>query len=146
MQDGPRPFQKGCETVFSFISILAGRSEMRTFYLELLKNFQFEVGHKNVSIYFSLDTLRWTHLLENILNCRVRPIKKCSSKCVSCHICNFLGVLLYMEAHTSCISRKCWGDFTRKSLIAGLVAESSPGVCRRSSWWRMLMIWPLWWY
>ena len=56
IQNGPRPFQKGCETVFSFISILAGRSGMRTFYLELLKNFNFEVGHKNVSIYFSLDT------------------------------------------------------------------------------------------
>ena len=54
--NGPRPFQKGCKTVFSFISILAGRSEMRTFHLELLKNFKFEVGHKNVSIYFSLDT------------------------------------------------------------------------------------------
>ena len=78
IKNGPRPFQKGCETVFSFISILAGRSEMRTFYLELLQNFKFEVGHKNVSIYFSLDTLMWTHLLENILNCRVRPIKKCS--------------------------------------------------------------------
>ena len=48
--------KKECETVFSFIFILAGRSEMRTFYLELLQNFKFEVGHKNVSIYFSLDT------------------------------------------------------------------------------------------
>ena len=55
-QNGPRPFQKGCETVFSFISILAGRSKMRTFYLELLKNFKCEAGHKIVSIYFSLDT------------------------------------------------------------------------------------------
>ena len=132
--------------MFSFISILAGRSGMRTFYLELLKNFKFEVGHKNVSIYLSLDTLSWTDLLEKIFNCRVLPIKKCSSKCVPFHICNFLGVLLYREAHTSCISRKCWGDFTRLFLIAGLVAESSPGVCGRSSWWRMLMIWPLWWY
>ena len=58
IQNGPRPFQKGCETVISFIFILAGRSEMRTFYLELLQNFKFEVGHKNVSIYFSLDTLK----------------------------------------------------------------------------------------
>ena len=146
IQNGPRPFQKECETVFSFIFILAGRSEMRTFYLELLQNFKFEVGHKNVSIYFSLDTLSWTHLLEKNFNCRVLPIKKCSSKCVPFHIFNFLGVLLYREAHTSCISRKCWGDFTRLFLIAGLVAESSPGVCGRSSWWRMLMIWPLWWY
>ena len=56
IQNGPRPFQKECEIVFSFIFILAGRSEMRTFYLELLQNFKFEVGHKNVSIYFSLDT------------------------------------------------------------------------------------------
>ena len=76
IQNGPRPFQKECETVFSFIFILAGRSEMRTFYLELLQNFKFEVGHKNVSIYFSLDTLSWTHLLEKIFNCRVLPIKK----------------------------------------------------------------------
>ena len=53
---GPRPFQKGCKTVFSFLFILAGRSEMRTFYLELLKNFKCEAGHKIVSIYFSLDT------------------------------------------------------------------------------------------
>ena len=56
IQSGPRPFQKGCETVFSFHFILSGRSEMRTFYLEILKNFKFEVGHKNVSIHFGLDT------------------------------------------------------------------------------------------
>ena len=56
IQNGHRPFKNGCETVFSFIFILAGRSEMITFYLELLKNFEIEVGHKNVSIYFSLDT------------------------------------------------------------------------------------------
>ena len=47
---------KRCETLISFIFILAGRSEMKTFYLGLLKNFKFEMGHKNASIYFSLDT------------------------------------------------------------------------------------------
>ena len=41
---------------------------MKTFYLELLQHFKFEVGHKNVSKYLSLDTLRWTHLLKRILN------------------------------------------------------------------------------
>ena len=74
-QNGPRFPQNGCNTFFSLIFILAGRSEMRTFYLELLKNFKFEVGHKNVSIYFSLDTWRWKHKLKNILTCRVRSIK-----------------------------------------------------------------------
>ena len=89
IQNGPRPFQKECETVFSFIFILAGRSEMRKFYLELLQNFKFEVGHKNVSTYFSLDTLRWTRLMKKKLKCRVCSIKKCSSKCVPFHIFNF---------------------------------------------------------
>ena len=56
IQNGPRPFLKGCEPLFPFLFILAGRSEMITFYLELLKNFEIEVGHENVSIYFSLDT------------------------------------------------------------------------------------------
>ena len=132
---------KRCETVFSFIFTLAGRSEMRTFYLELLQNFKFEVGHKNVSIYFSLDTLRWTDLLENFLNCRVRPIKKCSSRFVPFHLCNFLGVPLYRDAPTNYISRDCWGESTRKinNCLSGSIKPTS-------RWWHMLMIWPLWWH
>ena len=37
-QNGPRFPQNGCKTFFSLIFILAGRSEMRTFYLQLLKS------------------------------------------------------------------------------------------------------------
>ena len=83
IQNGPRPFQKGCETVFSFISILAGRSAMRTFYLELLKNFKFEVGHKNVSIYFSLDTPKWTQMTKKF---KLQSAFNYFLKCVPFHI------------------------------------------------------------
>ena len=145
IQNGPRPFQKGCETVFSFISILAGRSEMRTFYLELLKNFKFEVGHKNVSIYFSLDTWRWAHLVKKILNYRERSI----------NIFSNVSRFMYLIFWVSCLIGKpqrnifpvvVWANSLDKSIMAGLVAESPPVDCGRSSWWNMLMIWPLWWH
>ena len=139
---------KRCELVVSFIFILAGRSKWEHYICTLWKTLGLKWEIYNVSSFFQFRYMNVDIFEEKkiSLNCRLYSMTKYFFKFMPFHVLHYLGVLLYRGALRATFHVDDGATLLEKWIIAGLVAESPPVDCGRSSWWHMPMIWPLWWH